>query len=83
MNSIQSINYEIKIYKKRFEANLWFLNFIKAKIKECSSTRKTNIFGNEMIISWPVFYADHDGTNGLSEFLDFAQNYPIYKFDTF
>ena len=36
-----------------------------------------------MVISWPDFYADHDGTNGFWKFLDFAQNNPIYKFDTF
>ena len=43
--------YEIKIYKKTFEDNLWFLIFMKPKIKECSSTRKTNIVGKEMVIS--------------------------------
>jgi len=36
-----------------------------------------------MVISWPDFYADHDGINSFWKFLDFAQNYPIYKFDTF
>ena len=36
-----------------------------------------------MVISWPDFYADHDGTNGFWKFWDFAQNNPIYKFDTF
>ena len=56
---------------------------MKAKIKECNSTRKTNIFGKEMVISWPDFYAVHDGTNGFWIFWDFAQNNPIYKFDTF
>ena len=36
-----------------------------------------------MVISWPDFYADHDGTNGFSKFLIFAQNNPLYKFVTF
>ena len=65
LHSIKSINYEIKIYKKKLEGNLWFLNFKKAKIKECNSTRKTHIFGREMVISRPDFYADHDGINGF------------------
>ena len=83
MNSIKSINCEIKIYKKKFEADLWFLIFIKAKIKDCNSTRKTHIFGKEMVISWPDFYADHDGTNGFWKFWGLDQNNPLYKFDTF
>ena len=57
--------------------------FEKAKLKEWSSTRKNYIFGEEMVISWPEFYADHDGTNGFSKFLNSAQNNPIYRFDTF
>ena len=36
-----------------------------------------------MVIPWPDFYADHDGTNGFSKFLIFAQNNPLYKFVTF
>ena len=36
-----------------------------------------------MVIFWPDFYADHDGTNGFWKIFDFAQNNPIYKFDTF
>ena len=36
-----------------------------------------------MVISWPDFYADHDGTNGFSKFFYVAQNNPVYKFDTF
>ena len=36
-----------------------------------------------MVISWPDFYAGHDGMNGFWKFLDFDQNNPIYKFDTF
>ena len=32
---------------KRFESNLWFLIFRKARIKECNNTRKTHIFGTK------------------------------------
>ena len=35
-----------------------------------------------MVIFWPDFYADHDGTNGFWKIFDFAKNNPVYKFDT-
>ena len=38
------MNYEIEIYKKELEANLWFLIFIKGQLKAYNSTRKTYIF---------------------------------------
>ena len=83
MNSIESIYYEIKIYKKKFDGDLWFSIFIKAKIKECSSTRKTYIFGKQRPHVWPKFHADSDGTNGFWNFYDFVQNNPTTKFATF
>ena len=36
-----------------------------------------------MVIARPDFYANHDGTNRFWKFLDFAQNNPIYNFETF
>ena len=62
---------------------LWFPIFIKAKIKECSSTRKTYIFGKQRPHVWPKFHADSDGTNGFWNFYDFVQNNPTTKFATF
>ena len=56
---------------------------INAKIKECSSTRKTYIFGKQRPHVWPKFNADSDGTNGFWNFYDFVQNNPTTKFATF
>ena len=50
---------------------------------ECSSTRKTNIFGKQKPHVWPKFNADSDGTNGFWNFYDFVQNNPNTKFATF
>ena len=56
---------------------------INAKIKECSSTRKTYIFGKQRPHVWPKFHADSDGTNGFWNFDYFVQNNPTTKFATF
>ena len=53
----------------------WFSK--KLKIKACNSTRKIDIYGKEMAISRPDFYADHDGTNGFWKFWDLDQNNPL------
>ena len=43
-------------------------------MKECNSTRKTNIFEKEMVISRPDIYAGHDG---FWKLFDFDKNNPI------
>ena len=51
-------------------------------MKECNSSGQTNIFGQEMVISWPDFSTDHDGTNMFWKSFDFTQN-NLLKSDTF
>ena len=84
-NCLQTFSYIFWFHNIYFQLSsiLWFPIFIKAKIKECSSTRKTYIFGKQRPHVWPKFHADSDGTNGFWNFYDFVQNNPTTKFATF
>ena len=55
----------------------------KLKIKECNSTRITNIFGKGRQDVLPEFYADYGGINVFWKFWDIDQNNPTTKFVSF